>query len=172
MRLRRRTGILGRVKLPWTEMIALPGQSATKVRSLGNADREHLEQCALVSWCRAHQEIEPRLKLLFSIPNEGKRSFAVAARLKARGLVSGVPDLCLPVPSGTLYIPPYSCLFIEMKAKGQKPRKHQKEWAIMALGKGPLVVWHDSWTEAAEEICEYLAPTDLRPPDSEMLPKS
>ena len=49
---------------------------------------------------------------LFSIPNEGKRSGQFASRLKAQGMVSGVPDLCL-VWRGRV-------VFIEVKAPGGK----------------------------------------------------
>ncbi len=34
--------------------------------------------------------------LIFAIPNGGKRSKAAAAKLRAEGVVAGVPDLCVP----------------------------------------------------------------------------
>ena len=132
-----------------------------RVKMLGDADREHLEQCALIEWVRLNEHIEPRLRLLFAVPNGGRRSMWEGKRFKAEGVVAGVPDLCLPAASaGHLYC----ALMIEMKAPGSKPRKNQQEWARNALGKGPLVVWHDSWVAAAREICVYLGPTALVPP--------
>lgn len=40
----------------------------------------------------------PDILKLFAVPNGGKRHMAVAKKMKAEGVTSGVPDLCLPVP--------------------------------------------------------------------------
>lgn len=62
---------------------------------------EHQEQVQLVRWFRAsHPSV-----LIFAIPNGGYRSRVTASRLKAEGLVRGIPDL---------YVPAWS-LWIEMK---------------------------------------------------------
>ncbi len=53
---------------------------------------EHFEQRELVRWFRkAHHGV-----LIFAIPNGGARSLATAGRLKAEGVVSGIPDLFVP----------------------------------------------------------------------------
>lgn len=59
----------------------------------------------------------PKLKLnLFSIPNEGARSPANGARMKAQGRRAGVADMFLSVSNGTTH-----GLFIEFKSgKGKQ----------------------------------------------------
>lgn len=74
---------------------------------------EHEEQREFVSWFRKRY---PGV-LIFAIPNGGHRSKATAARLKAEGVVPGVPDLCIPE----------WMVFIEMKRrKGGRLSKDQK----------------------------------------------
>ena len=53
---------------------------------------EHEEQREFVQWFR---QTYPGT-LIFSIPNGGVRSPATAGRLKAEGVVKGVPDLFIP----------------------------------------------------------------------------
>lgn len=78
---------------------------------------EHDETASVVEYC------DLKGYPVFHIPNEAKRSPAVAARLKAEGLRPGVPDLCIPVARGK-----YHSLYIEMKAPGGKPSAEQVEW--------------------------------------------
>lgn len=66
---------------------------AVKLQNMKNS--EITEQIKLFNWARSVREFIPELKLLHHIPNEGKRTNG--ALLKAAGMVSGVPDLSLPV---------------------------------------------------------------------------
>lgn len=80
------------------------------------ADRiptEHEEQRELVRWFRQfHPDV-----LIFAIPNGGSRSKASAGRLKAEGVVPGIPDLFVPAKG----------LWIEMKrVKGGALSPEQK----------------------------------------------
>lgn len=69
---------------------------------------EHSLQVHCVNWFRCtYPEYG---ELLIAIPNGGKRNVIVASKLKAEGVVAGVPDLFLAIPNGT-----YHGLFIEMK---------------------------------------------------------
>ena len=82
-------------------------------------ETEWLFQWAALS-CGKH----PELKLMYHIPNEGKRSPTAAAKLKAQGLKTGVPDICLPVARGGFH-----ALYIEMKrTSGGKVSADQKRW--------------------------------------------
>jgi hypothetical protein len=76
---------------------------------------EHLEQRELVRWFRqTFKGVR-----IFAIPNGGLRSLSVAAKLKAEGVSSGVPDLCVPAWR----------LWIEMKrVKGGSLSAEQKDW--------------------------------------------
>lgn len=84
---------------------------------------EHNLQCACVRWFGVQY---PRLRLrLFAVPNGGQRNAAVAARLKAEGVLPGVSDLILLVPRSG-----YGALCIEMKtvSKSSRQSPRQKEW--------------------------------------------
>ena len=76
---------------------------------------EHIEQREFVSWFRKrHRGIR-----IIAIPNGGRRSIATAARLKAEGVMPGVPDLFIPAWR----------VWIEMKReKGGSVSADQKEW--------------------------------------------
>ena len=74
---------------------------------------EHAEQVDFVRWFRlSYPEV-----LIFAIPNGGYRSPSTANRLKAEGVVKGIPDL---------YIPAWN-LWVEMKrTKGGSVSADQK----------------------------------------------
>lgn len=80
-------------------------------------------QVALVRMAALHEGKYPQLRLLFAVPNGGWRNKVVAAKLKAEGVKSGVPDLLLPVPMGQ-----YAGLAIEMKSATGTISPEQKLW--------------------------------------------
>src|SRR5687768_14032002 len=87
------------------------------------AGTEHAHQVAVFIWCSKHLKNFPMLQWLYAIPNGGERNKAVAARLKAEGVKSGVSDLCLPYRAKG-----YGGLYIEMKKPGGKESTEQKEF--------------------------------------------
>jgi hypothetical protein len=95
---------------------------------------EHQEQAVVVEWWDHYSKTRKiPTELLIAIPNAAKRSYKLAARLKAEGLRSGVPDLFLA------WTKHFRCkrdgymemifggLWIEMKVarKGANPTKQQ-----------------------------------------------
>ena len=77
--------------------------------SIQNMKRsETTEQIALFNWAKRTESILPELALMYHVPNEGKRSNG--GILKAAGLKSGVPDICLPVANNGFH-----GLYIELK---------------------------------------------------------
>lgn len=113
---------------------------------------EHQEQCAVVQWARMPCNIRryPYLDLLHAIPNAAKRSYKLAAMMKAEGLLAGIPDLSLPVRQGKYY-----GLYIEMKHGKNKPTASQK-WAIGRLREaGYRVEVCYTGEEAIELIKDY-----------------
>ena len=79
------------------------------------ARTEHVEQREFVSWFR---KTYPSVRIL-AIPNGSQRSRTTGARLKAEGVVAGVPDLLVPAWN----------LWVEMKrADGGAVSAVQKEW--------------------------------------------
>ena len=110
------------------------------------------EQTALFRWAAYNRAKYPELELLYHIPNEGQRTKANGAMLRAQGLKKGVPDICLPVPNVR-----YTSLYIELKRrKGGKVSEDQRGW-IEALNRvGCRAVVCHGWDEAREEIERYL----------------
>lgn len=84
---------------------------------------EHEEQAAFIKWFR----LQYPGALVFAIPNGGNRNIVTASKLKAEGVLAGVPDL---------FIPDW-CLFIEMKRqKGGRVSDEQKEVMAHLCGCG------------------------------------
>lgn len=111
---------------------------------------EHAEQVTLVQWFNLSY---PALKgRLFAVPNGEHRHVAVAARLKREGVVPGVPDLMLPVPSDG-----YHGLFIELKrAKGGRVSPEQKDWLAFLSEQGYRAEVCKGAAEAIAVIDSYL----------------
>lgn len=84
-------------------------------------EQEHNLQVACVRWFRYRY---PKA-LIFAIPNGGQRNAIVAAKLKAEGVMAGVPDLLIPCARGV-----YHGLFVEMK-NGKKGRVSEAQSVMM-----------------------------------------
>lgn len=92
--------------------------------------RKHLEadeQAKVIEWAhwayRHFAEKYPLLRLLHCSMNGVKLSATQALRAKRQGMVSGVPDLLLPVPRKG-----YHALFIEMKSANGVTSPSQKRF--------------------------------------------
>ncbi len=113
---------------------------------------ELTEQQAVMEWAEYQTGRYPELKLLYHIPNEGKRSVVNGANLKKAGLKKGVPDLCLPVAKGN-----YHSLYIEMKKnKRCRPSAEQIEWLTALNAEGNFAVVCYSAEKAIETIKWYV----------------
>lgn len=114
---------------------------------------EEDEQTALFQWAEWESGVHPELRLMFHVPNEGKRSMVQAAIMRRMGLKAGVPDICLPVPRGH-----YHGMFIEMKRqKGGNLGDNQKAWLDALTGQGYYCVICKGWEIAVKEIKAYLS---------------
>lgn len=117
-----------------------------------NTSNEHSIQCACVQWFRLQcPELAERL---FAVPNGGRRDALTGARLKAEGVIAGVADLILLVPSGH-----YGALLIEMKTGKGRQSQAQKAWqkAVTAKDEYKYVVCHgfDDFRRAIKEYLIY-----------------
>ena len=112
---------------------------------------EHAEAVALMRMVRMHESRDPRLRLLFAVPNGGDRHKIVAAKMKAEGVKPGVPDYLLPVSSGG-----YSGLAVELKSQTGYPSKEQKQWISDLRGAGWRAEVCRGWEQAWRVISEYL----------------
>ena len=109
---------------------------------------ESTEQIILVNRIR---QFYPDV-LLFAIPNGGQRSITEAARLKAEGVLAGVPDLFIARASGTAH-----GLFIEMKrAKGGKVSAKQQAVMLTLSQEGYAVMVAHGCDDAWPFVKQYL----------------
>lgn len=102
-------------------------------------------------WHLTHRQLGGVERLLFAIPNGGMRNRVVAAKLKAEGVRSGVPDMMLAMPRGK-----YCGLFIEHKIKPNKPSEDQLAFIEHLFMQGYQVVVSYSYDETVNSICSYL----------------
>jgi hypothetical protein len=129
----------------------LPARQAQQRRAT-----EQEEQRALFDWARLFMMAEPRLALLYHIPNGGKRAKATAGTLKALGVMAGVPDVCLPVASRG-----YHGAYLELKARQGRPSEAQLGWISALAVQGYCTGVYHGWVSAARHLCWYLDRLDL-----------
>lgn len=126
------------------------------IRRVTDSSESEIQQACL-RWFKLQY---PRLAsegMLFHIANEGVRIGAMGGRLQREGLVRGVADLCLAVPSHGFH-----ALYIEMKrpktifhaATYQSPE--QKTWQRNVEKYGNKYVVCHSLEEFMEIVKEYL----------------
>lgn len=130
---------------------------------------ESAEQRSLLRWWHmAHRGLGvPDARLLFHIPNGaylggGKLGAMRGGRLRAEGVVAGIPDLFLAVPrrvtAGNGTRGPCAGLFIEMKkTKGGRVSGEQCEVIELLRAQGYAVSIALGWEAAAQHIGNYLA---------------
>jgi len=104
---------------------------------------EHEEQREFVSWFR---KTYPAIRII-AIPNGSQRSRTTGARLKAEGIVAGVPDLLVPAWN----------LWIEMKrADGGSTSEAQKDWHAYLVSIGHTVFVCRGFLQAKEKTSEFV----------------
>lgn len=87
-----------------------------------NQPSEHQIQTAFFKWVRLAEKVHPVLKLIFAVPNAGKRSYRTASMMISEGLRSGVCDVIVPVSRHG-----FCGLAIEFKVAGGDARKKLTE---------------------------------------------
>jgi hypothetical protein len=120
---------------------------------------ECAHQIALIKWVRTVKDIYPVLKLLYAVPNGGKRNLRVARKLKAEGVLVGVADLCLPAARRG-----YHGLYLKMKSEEGVATKEQKEFLRGVSWEGYCAVIAHGADEAKATIEWYIGVTDHEPP--------
>tara|TARA_R110002050_G_scaffold73422_1_gene157978 strand:- start:327 stop:674 length:348 start_codon:yes stop_codon:yes gene_type:complete len=104
---------------------------------------EHSEQVGFINWFRSQY---PEI-LIFAIPNGEKRAISVAKRLKAEGVVRGVPDLFIPAWN----------LWIEMKrVSGGRLSTDQKQMISYLENIGHTVIIGKGATDASQHIRKFM----------------
>ena len=107
---------------------------------------EHQEQSLVIQYCN------PRKIPIFHIPNGSYKSLTARMKAKQEGLVSGIPDLMIPVANKD-----YHGLFIEMKRiKNSKVSVQQLKWIELLNKQGYKAIVHYGSNMAIKEIEEYI----------------
>lgn len=110
---------------------------------------EHFEQREFVKWFR---QTFPDV-LIFAIPNGGARSPTTAARLKAEGVVPGIPDLFVPAWG----------LWVEMKRqKGGALSPAQKSLILYLQSLRMSVIVGYGFEDAKAKTLQHLEETHER----------
>lgn len=105
----------------------------------------------------AARTIFPQLgKLLFAVPNGGKRPIKQAARFKKQGVIPGVSDIICLVPNDRY---PYLCL--ETKTADGTQRESQIQFQEEVEQAGGLYVVFRSAAEGIEILRNYLKTSKL-----------
>lgn len=111
---------------------------------------EDLLQSECVRWFSYQY---PKLKkLLFHVPNGGKRNKVTAQIFKAMGVVPGVADLILLTPRKG-----FGALCIEMKTPSGEQSPSQEEWEKEVTAAGNMYVLCRSFDEFEKTIKNYLS---------------
>lgn len=119
-------------------------KSSLKTQILPSEDEE---QKGLVKW------LTIKGILFYHIPNGCNKSIQSARRFKALGLQPGVPDICIPIPSGA-----GAALYIELKKKkGGVVSLNQRKWIHALREEGNCVFVANGADEAIDIITKYLA---------------
>jgi len=118
-------------------------KAITLTPALKISPSEHSEQVGFINWFRAKY---PDV-LIFAIPNGEKRAISVAKRLKAEGVVRGVPDLFIPAWN----------LWIEMKrVSGGRLSTDQKQMISYLENIGHTVIVGKGATDASQHIRKFM----------------
>lgn len=125
--------------------------------TLDNYGSEEYNQAVLTTHIHADAVLlpEPRLELYHHIPNGGMRNKVTAAKLKAEGVLAGVSDISLPVPSGG-----YHGLYIELKVGNNGPRQAQLDFLTSVQAQGYYACICYGWRAAHKVILDYLNDPD------------
>jgi hypothetical protein len=117
-----------------------------------NIATEHQEQRQLFIWASLNRHRYPQLANMFAVPNGGFRHKITAAKLKAEGVKSGIPDIMLAWPNNRFH-----GLFIEMKRLvGGRISDEQKNWSERLLVAGYAVQTCKGFEEAKNTLEKYL----------------
>ena len=120
---------------------------------------EHDTQAAFFAW--ANYKRFPGIDLLHATPNGGERHPVVAAKLKAEGVKTGVPDVSWPVARGG-----FIGLAIEFKNGSGNPSKEQRERIDRLQKEGWCVAVCWSWEAAARLLTGYAGMLTVSMPEA------
>jgi hypothetical protein len=128
-------------------------------RAYERETQEHEHQKTVIQWRNTEGARLPGIERLHAIPNGGKRSTAVAAKLKAEGALEGVSDLFLPHPERG-----YHGLYIEVKRIGRRATPEQVKFLYGVAAEGYCAFECQGANATIETLRWYYGLRDTLPP--------
>lgn len=119
--------------------------------NVAGAGSESSHQKAFFRWWHLMQASRWPNVLCFAVPNGGARDAVTGARMKAEGLLAGIPDIFLAKSSCGKH-----GMFVEMKAKRGRVSERQRGIFPFLEAAGYAVVVARGWKEAADAVELYL----------------
>lgn len=113
--------------------------------------KEDLELIKFFKWVRFQEKQDPRLAIIYHVANERKTGWKAGEILKQKGVLPGVCDIIVPIPSNGL-----PGLFIEMKHGTNVLSDAQERFCSTARKLGYAVHVAYSAKEAIQCLVEYL----------------
>ena len=134
-------------------------------KAAGRAMSEDGHQVVLFQWAALAKCKYPELAWLYAVPNGGLRSKAVAGKLKAQGVKSGVPDIQLDVARQGFHGLRIELKVPEVKAvpgitKRKAPGRtsvEQDAWLEQLRAQGYRAEVAYGWSDAMEILVDYLS---------------
>lgn len=134
-------------------------------KAAGRAMSEDGHQVVLFQWAALAKCKYPELAWLYAVPNGGLRSKAVAGKLKAQGVKSGVPDIQLDVARQGFHGLRIELKVPEVKAvpgitKRKAPGRtsvEQDAWLEQLRSQGYRAEVAYGWSDAMEILVDYLS---------------
>jgi len=103
-------------------------------------------QAACVRWFR----LQYPQRVIFAVPNGGRRNPREAARLRMQGVLSGVADLCVPEPHNGFH-----GMFVELKFGKNKTTDAQEKFLDAMRDRGYYTAVCYSVTDFVEAVKLY-----------------
>ena len=135
----------------------LPGAELLRIARKVAVPSEHVEQSFLFQRLELLTGKYPELQWAYAIPNAGgfKGGFAsnvgMVNKLRAEGVKSGVPDICIPVARY-----PFHGLYVEMKRLDTYAEPEQRRWQAGLIAQGYAAVTCQGHEAALAVIEAYL----------------
>ena len=121
-------------------------------------------QTLFMNWCRKIAKFEDaRFELIHHIPNGGNRNAREGHKFKMMGVVAGIPDICVPIPTPTC-----PGLYIEFKTDTGRLSEKQERIIWLLEKQGYTVLLCRTPMEAKKGVEDYL---DLQLPDYGLVAK-
>ena len=93
-------------------------------------------QTAAMEYVQIMRNVDERFKLVFAVPNGGKRGFYAQKQAKKEGLTAGVSDVLVLCPN---HDNTYTGACFEFKSKKGKLTKHQEQFLDTAVRHGNFI---------------------------------